>query len=132
VPSIGSLVLAVVGGRVVDLVDQHRGLGEPALGAGARREDPRVDVERRALGQQVAGARAGDADAGPAFADLGDGGRPAVQGLGQLGRQLGRLGARQPPLVGAEARLQALDNPIMRARPCRARPLSGECRVRSP
>jgi hypothetical protein len=114
------------------LVDQHRGLGELALGAGAGLEDAGVEVERGALGEQVAGARAGDADAGPALADLGDGRRPAVQGLGQLGRQLGRLGARQPPRVGATARLQALDNPIMRARPCRARPLSGECRVRSP
>ena len=64
--------------RVVDLNDADRRFQEQASGALTGAEDPRMQVQRAALGQHVAGARAADPDDRIIIADIDDGGMNAV------------------------------------------------------
>jgi TolB-like protein/class 3 adenylate cyclase len=57
---------------VVHEVDQDRRLGEQALGAAAGRKCTRVQIQRAALGEHIARARAGDPEGGPAIREVGD------------------------------------------------------------
>ena len=81
---------------VVHQVDQDRGFREQALGAAAGRKCPRVQIQRAALGEHIARARAGDRNATlpsvtsvmaactPASAARSDASRPGTSRPGQV------------------------------------------------